>query len=225
MLFFLICSNFADASVAVNRLIAVVLPHFYSTWTNPRILTCNILFCWVFAFSLAILPIFKISGTYHMLPFGACGYLTSGYAYWVVFVFGIYVPLGLTGISYYSLIFKISCPNIFHLLRNRRNIVVADHKEIPGTSQRNEKSTANKEKEKSAERKVSLIRSLYFSYVTFMVCYIPAPMANNFAQTWYFHPLNFLWLRTLTTLGSALTPVSIFPRVSTIRPRSKISVV
>ena len=70
--FCLMTFGFTDVSLAINRLIAVCLPHEFTSWQSTRICCIMVGLSWSLAFLTVILPVFDVGGSYVLLPDMRC---------------------------------------------------------------------------------------------------------------------------------------------------------
>ena len=186
-------TNWADATVALNRLIAIYFPFFYTTWISNVSLFCNIAFTLVISLAFTVLPVFGILGNYPLQASGACGFFPNGNWGVVFFTLTMYLPIVFQGVSYIILFSKTS-----YITFRRHGRVQA----FGGTSARKVNA------EKIIRQRTVLAKSFFAAYVWYCVLYLFAPVFGAVYPKLYYQTSVFLWLRTVTACGSAFTPVS-----------------
>ena len=174
-LFLSSATNWAEALVALNRLIAIYFPFSYTIWISKVSLFCNIAFTLVFSLVIAVLPVFVITGNYPLLSSGACRFLANENWGVALFTLTVYLPIVFQGVSYILLFSKIS----YVTLRRHGRVHTND-----GTSDR------NVIEEKIFRQQTVLAKLFFAAYVWFCLCYLCAPVLLNVYPKWYYQILN-----------------------------------
>ncbi|XP_055344779.1 adenosine receptor A3-like [Paramacrobiotus metropolitanus] len=193
LLLIIYAGNWTNVVLAVNRLIAVALPHFYTRITSRRFSTLLLVIVWVIAFACSIPTLNFVNGLRSgMLHSGACGLTQNkGATFTILGATGTYLPIVLLGMIYISL-FLIS-----RLMKGRGNLST---------------DTANEIHQRLVMKKrMSLAKALFLSYVWYCICILPPAVLNMFYATWWNKEIKLLlYTRGAQVLGYAASPVFFF---------------
>ena len=96
--------------MALNRFIAIELPHYYRRTVSSWVGFSTLLTPWIIGVSFILPAYFGIGGEFLFSPTsGACYQKANGNAYILVeFAMGFYVPIALTGLLYSIIFFRLS---------------------------------------------------------------------------------------------------------------------
>ncbi|OQV17397.1 hypothetical protein BV898_08501 [Hypsibius exemplaris] len=204
-LFFVTTINtefWASLSLAINRFVALALPHSYQRIISKAVLTVMIFVPWVLGLSLNLPLYFGIGGRFFLqtVPFETCttDLVPSGYGNaWVALA--IFLPIGLIGLIYVVLGMGWIARKFW-----RRNALVAPI--APASRRGNIAVNA---------RRALLVRMLVVTYLWHCLCFLPPPiLLSSFPWLVVRYPtLVVLWLlKTVLLCGYIVSPVSLLSR-------------
>ncbi|XP_055350329.1 rhodopsin-like [Paramacrobiotus metropolitanus] len=169
----------ASLMLAVNRFVALIFPHHYNAISSNKAITVLMLIPWLIGLALTVPGLYGI-GTLFGNRQVDCGYITvtSHAVATLVIVMGVYLPLAIQGLLYAVVL-------IVHYRQTKIHEV----------------STVQK-------KRFLLFRLLFGSYLWYVVCYAPQPIAlYGFPQFWFEDKLRAGWFQLLQEVGYAGSPV------------------
>lgn len=101
--------NWIDTAIALNRITALVYPHYYSRMTSNRMTWCILALCWLIGLSVAVPGCFGFAGGYQKNSLGACSYAAAGRIGDTLQALGTWIPLCWTGAAYIFLCIWLNC--------------------------------------------------------------------------------------------------------------------
>ena len=176
-------ANLSSLLLAVNRAIAIFIPHSYHRCTKPPVLCFFIGLPWFIALVLSLLPYFGVGGSFGVVkPFGACG-ISPGppkFIYLMGSTIGIHFPI-LSVLLTYVVVF------------GKRIITTVKFRTHPTGE-----TPAGRSEARSMERRTAVARVLFGSAIWDCVCVMPTSIVIQWwPREYYDSPYIQLWLRTL----------------------------
>ncbi|OQV15356.1 hypothetical protein BV898_10462 [Hypsibius exemplaris] len=187
--------NWSQALIAVNRFVAIGLPHHYRSWVSRRTLAAMIVAPWVTGFAITLPVYFGIGGDFTMnKAYGSCFAKVNGPYLTVWFALGNYVPLALTGVLYISLFVKLA---------GRKRVISVHAVPAVGNDEKGPRLT------QTQRRHIAIARMLVVSVVCNGICLVPAPVITSFFPNVFArNGMVQLWLvKTMVMCGYAASPV------------------
>jgi hypothetical protein len=193
--------NWASLLLAINRYVAIAMPHFYKAWVSKKVLISMIVIPWVIGIGDTLSVYLGFGANFMVVPpFNFCIIRgTDGFIGTIWVVIGAYLPLGLMGILYSAIFIRLAIVRRFNLESRIEQDVVASVISANGISRRSKRA-----------RQISLAQMLIVSYVWYGACFLPAPVIlasfPNLNRRFFMLPL---WTaKTLMLSGYAASPVS-----------------
>ncbi|OQV12346.1 hypothetical protein BV898_13374 [Hypsibius exemplaris] len=187
--------NWAALLLAVNRFVALALPHLYSDFVSRKSLCLMIFTPWLIGISNSIPIYFGHGVDISRTPSGTCNIRTNGDLYGAVIwpAVGAYTPIALMGIIYFALFLRLVLA---------RCICIKDHMHTAG-------SCECERMKRKRMRQVDLAKILVVSYVWHCMCFLPAPILLTLFPQLYaqFVMLPEWTIGTLMPCGYAASPV------------------
>jgi hypothetical protein len=185
--------------LAVNRVIAILFPHKYVTWTTRKVSAFMIVSSWVVG-AAGILPAcFGIGGRLVLSTSGQCTYLpTSAVGNWLIGI-NAYTSYAVEGLACILILGKICLKRL--AVRSAR--VENGLAQTPITKEAVKKRLAFR-------RQLNFAGTLMLSVLFCALCNLPRSVASTFFfQYSSLVPSLLLWLRILVACQFAFVPVSI----------------
>ncbi|OWA49824.1 hypothetical protein BV898_14359 [Hypsibius exemplaris] len=162
-------ATWASTILALNRLVAAILPRQFAHFRGPRAKASMLIIPWIAAAIIALFPTAELGLKMVRGASGACTWTTTTASnsttavspITVNAVFGTYLPLTVTGMCYTLVLVKTALD-----LRRRRGSRVL-------------------------QRRLELSRTLFLSLVWECLALLPSPIALAFFQKAYFENLTF----------------------------------
>ena len=217
VLFLLLVSVHAEAwaslLLAVNRLIASVLPHYYGKLTTNKAVVMMLALPWCIGLG-GNLPLWFGVGAQFTVdrPYPTCTVRTTGGAYATVWVaLGAYIPISLMGLAYGTLLLQL-------MFGRHRAMASCSNTSQPGMGQSSEPSLSRGARTNaraltvhaSRVRQIALTKMLLCLFVWYTVCSVPTPVViSTFTYLLGRYYALSLWLsRTLVCCALSASPVS-----------------
>ncbi|OWA53948.1 hypothetical protein BV898_18372 [Hypsibius exemplaris] len=183
--------NWSDAGLALNRFVALYLPHRYKAWTSAAVNAAIITCCWLISIGIT-LP-FTVSagglGTV-MSPLGQCQITAIGRLGTFLLAMVTYVPYAVSGAG--SLLILWKC---FGFSRLRARDVAPDRSGNPAAEYRR------------TRRRLNMAKMLVLTFLWSCICASPAYIITAmFASLYGTNPVSVMWGRTSTACQYAFTP-------------------
>ncbi|OQV12349.1 hypothetical protein BV898_13377 [Hypsibius exemplaris] len=180
--------KWASLGLAVNRFVSLICPRSYRLFTSKKVLIITVTLPWLIGLGDTLPVLFQIGGEFGTsAPFGLCvlyAAVRNG-TYGIVWTtIGVYLPICLTGVLYLTLFARLS----------RRARVGPEERKPSGRARAKQ------------TRQIALSKLLVASFVWYSICYLPGPIVLTQFAAFYVRDV-MLWLRTLTLLGYAVSPV------------------
>ncbi|XP_055347997.1 olfactory receptor 11A1-like [Paramacrobiotus metropolitanus] len=182
------CVDWTDLMIAVNRFIAVCLPHKYPQWTRGFRLYSMVVAPWLIGLGIALLPQFGIGGEFRRFTsWESCGVFYYNATWSLVFVMlGIGLPVSSTFLLYLTIF----------------AVVLYRHFRVPVAP------VGMGEATRRTQKRYRSVRMFFGVFVCYAGCLLPPPIANGFFQKEYSsQPMLQLIFRAVMLLGNALIPV------------------
>ncbi|OQV19481.1 hypothetical protein BV898_06472 [Hypsibius exemplaris] len=182
--------------LAVNRVIAVCLPHVYSQYSTRKANYLGVAFSWLFSL-LCVVPIaLRVGGSIEQSNSGNCIFLPAKIGH-VLLALLSSAPIGLTGVAYIVVGMKICCVDVI----SRRSVLPA----VPVTT-REQKQRSN-----FARRRMAVTRMLCCSYLFGCACTAPGYVISSVYPGVYCRdPMISPWSRVITLCEFALNPLILY---------------
>jgi hypothetical protein len=102
--------NWASAFLAVNRYVAIALPHHYKKLVSKKSVAAMIVLPWMIGFGDTLPPYFGVGANFLLAPpHGACTTRTNGGVYGTIWiVIGAYIPMAVMGFVYVTLFVRLA---------------------------------------------------------------------------------------------------------------------
>ncbi|OWA52607.1 hypothetical protein BV898_17055 [Hypsibius exemplaris] len=182
-------NNWAEASLAVNRLIAVIFPFAYKTWSTRKVTGMMIIICWAISAACLIPYLFEAGGKFGPTDQGQCVVQMLSKLGSIPTVIAIYLPYGIVGLIAVAVF-------AFLTVRTVRGGRV-DGPLRPGSPQ-----------SVSYRRRLAVTKMLLISFLFDMTCSVTQPMVQAAFPAFYAaSPLLRLWLRLWLAVQFPATPV------------------
>ncbi|OQV17310.1 hypothetical protein BV898_08560 [Hypsibius exemplaris] len=186
--------HWASLVLAINRYVAIALPHHYRKLVSKPVLTMMILAPWIIGTGGTIPLYFGSGGKFGVKPvYGYCAITVAGRVYgfralWQTI--GTYIPTVLMGIIYVTLFLRLAIDGRVCFGRTR------EKEDLTGL-------------EKRLEKRVTMAKMLVAAHVCYCVCFLPGPIVVlAFPQLYGQHLMLAHWLNGFLTLcGYAASPV------------------
>ena len=196
--------------MALNRFIAIELPHYYRRTVSRWVGFSTLLTPWMIGVSFILPAYFGIGGEFLFLPTsGACYQKANGNAYILVeFAMGFYVPIALTGLLYSIIFFRLS----FLRVRAPRTTVQPPRIAIELAGRSGVLHVHPEEPEllnAGRAKRIAKAKMLLASFVWYCLCFVPGPIITaSYQQLFRADPMLQLWLvKSLLICGYAGCPV------------------
>jgi hypothetical protein len=185
-------TNWADASLAINRCIALFFPHNYRMWSTKYVNLSLMTFAWIVS-SVAVLPMsFGIGGSMNLLPLGECAHQPYGFLGRCLTGLVVLAPFSVAGGGSALILWKS-----YKISRNRVAAISSD-----------------------GNRRVVLrrLRMMLFTFLWTVICNVPSGvLILNLPSLFVRVPTTVLWLRTCSSTQYGFTPVSLLFRNLALR--------
>ncbi|OWA52597.1 hypothetical protein BV898_17046 [Hypsibius exemplaris] len=187
-------NNWAEVSLAVNRLVAMIFPFAYKAWSTRKVTGMMIAVCWSISGVCSIPFLFEVGGKFGSTEQGQCIVIqTKGILKSFLTPIAIYVPYGVVG-GIAVLVFLVLYVRGFRSHRSGDG--------APGDSTR---------KAVTFRRRLNVTKMLLISVVFDVLCTVTQPMVQAAFPVLYGNsPLLRLWLRWCLALQFPVTPVILF---------------
>jgi 7 transmembrane receptor (rhodopsin family) len=178
-----------DVCLAVNRFVAICLPHQYHRISSKKVLIAMIAYCWIGSFICGLLVGTGMTAQSIELVAKGCKVIKSNYIGLLSSYYGIYLPYVLIGLVIFGIMAKVISDR-FH--RFMAGSVVPEG--LRG----------------SQERRLKKARMFLAVYMWGIICYIPNILMNNvFFYYLQKYPLVGFSTRILSSCNYAFVPVNI----------------
>ncbi|XP_055330391.1 melatonin receptor type 1B-A-like [Paramacrobiotus metropolitanus] len=179
--------NWTAVVLAINRLIAIILPQMYTKMTSLRFTTCLLIFVWTITITCNIPNLNIVPGLAHgRQASGACGLIQNDRGIFTILgVLGTYLPVALLG-ALYSCLFVLS-------------------RFVNGRDRQNDAQRS------LLKRKLAIAKALCLSFVWYCICILPPAVLNMYYAAWWNKEIRvLLYTRSAQLLGYAANPVFFF---------------
>ena len=204
--------------VAVNRFIAVELPHRYRESLRKSVLSCQLLLPWLIALSVVVPARLGIGGEAWISPnTGVCYQKSNGSVYLLVeFAVGLYTPIAATGAVYFVLFFRLAVRRnriAGHVAPRSQNGTRLLRPRVTSTASSGGRQNAvisARLKLGTRTKQIATARMLLCSFVWYCFCFIPGPSITvSMPQLYQASSASLqLWLtKTFLVCGYAGSPV------------------
>ncbi|XP_055344033.1 orexin receptor type 2-like [Paramacrobiotus metropolitanus] len=208
--------NWADATIAINRFIAIFFPHGYKKTRTPTALAITILIGWIVPLCTVLVLFFEIGAVFQACiksvtffpancdratflncpiaygPWQACGARPTSSTYAVITIINTSVPIAIIGVIYIT---------IFSTMFLRS--LCSGRKTAPQITVNRSQGTAG-----ALRKRLKSARMLSISYIWYSICYLPAPIVASAAPVAYgSQPLISLFLRLLLVCSGTTSPM------------------
>ncbi|OWA53942.1 hypothetical protein BV898_18366 [Hypsibius exemplaris] len=186
--------NWSDAGLALNRLVALYLPHRYKAWSSTAANRAIIMGSWLTSLGIALPFTFSAGGQGTILSvLGLCNITATGPLGAFLSSMITYVSYAISGTG--SLLILWKC---FGFSRLRTRDVVPD------------RSGNAAAKYRTTQRRLNMAKMLLLTFLWNGICAFPAYVINRiFPYLYGTNPVSVMWVRTLTVCQYAFTPVSL----------------
>ncbi|OQV12021.1 hypothetical protein BV898_13671 [Hypsibius exemplaris] len=200
--------------LAVNRCVAVALPHHYRMMTTKVALASMIGVAWVIALAVNIPLLFGVGlDLKRDHPVEYCLAMPNDSVYGRVYlVMERYLPLGVKGVMHFALFLHIHVKRI----KGRKSVkpLVPSTGKVPSRNlQKPRTTTASKSAHaQRGGRNIVLAEILGVSFIWKCVCFLPGPISQEVYPALYSSSqiLQFWMLRTFALCGYAANPIFFF---------------
>ncbi|OWA52605.1 hypothetical protein BV898_17053 [Hypsibius exemplaris] len=182
-------NNWAEASLAVNRLVAVVFPFAYKAWSTRKVTGIMIIICWFISTACLIPYLFEVGGKFYSTAQGQCTIEISDKLGGILTIIAVYLPYGIVGLI------SVLVVSVMYVraLRGRSQ----DRTPLPGTRQA-----------VIYRKRLIVTKMLLVSFLFDVMCTVPNPIIlASFPTLYASSPLLRLWLRSCLALQFPVTPV------------------
>ncbi|XP_055330393.1 melatonin receptor type 1B-A-like [Paramacrobiotus metropolitanus] len=177
-------ADWIESLVAVNRMMALSMPHHYRRMATEKVTNISALAMWVFSALWALPGSFDLGVQYVRNPYGTCVFDQRGNFGRMLFFIGFYLPL-LIGAVCYGVIY-----------------VQLIWRKMAGTS------ITGGITRTLHQRRVRMANTMFAAFVWTVVCYLPLPVVAVAAPTSTFkYPLMPMWLSFVLFFGYMTTPI------------------
>jgi hypothetical protein len=187
----------ASLLLAINRYIAIALPHYYKKCLSWNSLVTMIVLPWLIGVGNTVPLYFGIGMNFSMVrPYGYCDARVIEVVYGTIWVtIGAYIPMVLMGVVYLTLFIRLAI---------RRYKMQGQIEHLSGR-----KKPKSRLKSTKNERQISMATMLVVSYLWFCLCFLPGPvLATSFHLIYVQDFMLALWTtRTIIICGYAVSPV------------------
>ncbi|OQV25510.1 hypothetical protein BV898_00450 [Hypsibius exemplaris] len=186
--------NWSEAALAFNRFVAVFFPTKYVV-LNRTIVHYSVLFvCWSCTLAVSLPPALGAFGSYELTSLGTCG---------VHYTLSTSVAFGLTFLNSYVPLIILTAGTVIILAK-----FTATHfgQSTAIIRPQLEQNAAGPPAARTSERRKRASRMLLASFVLSLACQFPLNVVV-LTGTQFRFPKETLWIRTLSTLEFAITPI------------------
>ncbi|OWA52611.1 hypothetical protein BV898_17059 [Hypsibius exemplaris] len=183
-------NNWAEASLAVNRLVAVIFPFAYKVWSTRKVTGMMIVLSWLISVASYLPNCFGVGGQFYATEQGQCTVqIFNKFGSFLVAV-AVYVPYGIVGIITVFLF-------LFMYVRGFGGYRGRGAPWRPGSQQ-----------DVLYRRRLTVTNMLLMSFLFDVMCAVPLPIfLASFPSVYAGNPLLRLWLRSCLALQYPITPV------------------
>ncbi|OWA52612.1 hypothetical protein BV898_17060 [Hypsibius exemplaris] len=187
-------NNWAEASLAVNRLVAIVFPFAYKAWSTRKVTLGMIVMCWLIAIACYMPYVLEVSGKFIVTKEGQCTVQVVGSVGVFLTFLAVYGPYGLVGLII-AVVFLFMYLRVCCLSQRPSGIV----------------NPQQARQDVIYRRRLSVTKMLFISFLFDVMCMMPqAIFLTSFPRIYMEGPLLRLWLRTCLALQYPVTPVILF---------------
>ncbi|OQV17315.1 hypothetical protein BV898_08564 [Hypsibius exemplaris] len=196
--------NWASLFLAINRYVAIVVPHFYRKLVTRNAILASLLLPWLIGVAVTLPVYFGFGGIFlWSAPCAFCAIFISGATslYGAVFwpTLGTYVPIILMGMIYLALFGRLAAANS----ARRRSIDKTVLKGGAAVLLRKQ------------ERQIVIAKMLVAGYVWYSLCILPGPIILTvFPVLHSTHPMLANWINGFVTLCAFAASPFIFLALS-----------
>ncbi|OWA52567.1 hypothetical protein BV898_17018 [Hypsibius exemplaris] len=186
--------NWSSALLAINRFVAIQLPHHYKKLLSARIIGAMIILPWIVGIGITVPLLFGIGGIFTWNPqAGICSAKPTGPYIVTLVALGAYVPIAVMGIVYVTICVGLTW-------RRSRKIVGQGNPSVDITLQG---------ARKTQRRQVAMTNMLVVSFLLYCICFVPSPViSTNFPHLLVGNFMLQLWItKTLVLCNYAVNPV------------------
>ena len=197
--------NWSSALMALNRFVAIELPHHYKKWLTKYALAASMVLPWVIGFSTTLPIYLGVGADFTWNPRnGVCFAKASKGAYMTAWLaLGIYLPMALIGVTYIALFLRLLMKR--YMVSARGGVIYPALLMMPVNGHRNRVNAAVR------RRHIRIAKMLMMAFVWYCLCFLPGPVITiNFPALYVRDEILQLWLgRTFSLCGYAASPVSV----------------
>ena len=191
--------NWCDATLAINRCIAMFLPHNYQRLTSRPILGVMMALTWVASACPVVSMEVGIGGVDSVLPIGRCVYIPSRDALGHIYTVLIAAPYGLAGVGALLLLWKSIRFSVGADNATTGPLPIAD---VARTN------LAGQRKRLREMKRRQMARALLGMFLWSGLCVVPwGVITVNFPYLYAREPVSLFWLRTSFACQYAVSPV------------------
>lgn len=186
-----IVANWTDVFLALNRFMAICLPHHYARWAQKKVSIALISVAWFFAaLCTGLAALFKIGGEYVATEMGICYFKGHGAFGDAQYFLGASVPNALVGVAAVAVLAKLLLAELRKKRRIAANWLLA---RVYYATPR-------------ARRRLGVAKMLFASFLFCFVCSLPVAVVT-INQHLVRDSMWALWFRFLYVGPYALNPV------------------
>ncbi|GAU92583.1 hypothetical protein RvY_04645-2 [Ramazzottius varieornatus] len=179
------CLVWHECFLAMNRFIAVMLPHHYNRIASKRAILLTIFLGYLVPFTLNVYASSTTVPTFSANPpFGGCLFnLHSNTIFQVIHgVLGVYIPMVVIGVAYSIVCIRVLVTKLY--LKQK----------LTG----------------SMKRRVIMAQMLFAAFLWFCLTYLPQPILTTFFKSIYLrYPISYFGVRWALAFGSSTSSVSV----------------
>ncbi|XP_055332329.1 uncharacterized protein LOC129584238 [Paramacrobiotus metropolitanus] len=191
--------NWSAVFLALNRFVAVVIPHHYQKVATQPVLIGKIVLSWSIGLAITVPHyVLKLGVEFGLSPTGACVILKmDAFLFRVISALVFYLPIGIVGALYVVIFLK-------GLYLKRRILVHPEARRAPMPV--------------VMKKRLQVARMLMWTFIWYCICYFPATFLPGFFYHVYKDDKRIeFWAKTLLYLGYAMNPVFFFAMSSEYR--------
>ena len=192
-------THWTEMLIAVNRFVAVILPHHYRAMTGKRATISMIVACWTICIVNMTLPLFNVAAQIDSNNFWkSCtmrGLKGQGQVFLFLVSFNAYIPIGVEGTLYLVM---------FCVIFSRRAAGKSHSRVDTGTPQMLASKVAEVQR---LERRLRLAKMLFVGFIVPAICSLLTPIMAAAWPPYVTYPLLHLTLRAVLVVGYAIHPV------------------
>ncbi|XP_055340554.1 octopamine receptor beta-2R-like [Paramacrobiotus metropolitanus] len=188
--------NWSSLLIGINRFVAIFFPTKYPLMIRNNVIATMIILSWMICFACCSQILAGHGGWYGSTkPWGTCGMVNPNSDFAIITAFAVTIPLTILGILYLAIFIGVAVKNYF----DRKKILDGEH-----TKTKDGKGQAHK----LFERRYHSAKVLFVSYLWYIACLLPAPIALSVYPASYSRiPLLSPIMRAVLLCGYATIPL------------------